>query len=90
MGSLYVLTDYVETAIAQAVYEKLEDGTYAGKIPGCTSVVALGASLRACEEELRSTLEDWILMGLELGHTLPVPGEIDLSRTPSHVPADAL
>ncbi len=34
--------------------------------------VAFGTTLRECEDELRSTLEDWILIGLKLGHPLPV------------------
>ncbi len=29
-------------------------------------------SLRGCESELHATLEDWILAGIQLGHTLPV------------------
>ena len=28
--------------------------------------------MRECENELRSTLEDWVLVGLELGQALPV------------------
>ena len=35
-------------------------------------VIAFGKSLRECESELRSTLEVWILVGLRLGHKLPV------------------
>ena len=49
--------------MAQAAFEKLEDGSYAGRIPSCAGVVAFGASLRKCGNELRSTLEDWILHG---------------------------
>ena len=41
----YVLTDYMEQALAKAVYDKLEDNTFAGRIPGCTGVVAFGPSL---------------------------------------------
>jgi predicted RNase H-like HicB family nuclease len=67
-----VLSDYVAEALAQAAYEKLKDGSYAGRIPSCPGVVAFGASLRECENELRSTLEDWILVGLQLKHPLPV------------------
>jgi len=52
----YVLSDYVGEALAQAAYEKLEDGSYAGRIPPCPGVVAFGTSLRECENELRSTL----------------------------------
>jgi predicted RNase H-like HicB family nuclease len=86
----YVLSDYVAKAMAEAVYDKLEDGTYGGRVPGCQGVVAFGSSLRECEEELRSTLEDWILLGLKLGHPLPVIGGIDLSREPAREPVDAL
>jgi predicted RNase H-like HicB family nuclease len=72
-----VLSDYVAEALAQALYEKLEDGTHAGRIPPCPGVVAFGASLRECENELRSTLEDWILVGLQLKHPLPVIQGLD-------------
>lgn len=64
----FILTEYVEQAMAHAVYDKLEDGTFAGRIPPCKGVVALGSTLRECADELRSTLEDWILVGLKLGH----------------------
>ncbi|MBI1927867.1 type II toxin-antitoxin system HicB family antitoxin [Candidatus Poribacteria bacterium] len=66
--------------MAQATYDKLEDGTYGGRIPACTGVVAFGTTLRECEDELRSTLEDWILVGLKLGHPLPVIARIDLNK----------
>lgn len=42
----YVLSEYVEHAIAQALYDKLEDGTFAGRIPLCKGVVAFGNTLR--------------------------------------------
>ncbi len=84
MGVRYILSDYVEKAMAGAVYDKLDDGTFAGRIPSCKGVVAFGSSLRKCEIELRSTLEDWILVGLKLGHRLPVVGDIDLNRKPKH------
>ena len=79
----FILSDYVDKAIAQAVYDKLEDGTFAGRIPVCKGVVAFGVTLRECEEELRSTLEDWILIGLKLRHSLPVIDGIDLNQEPT-------
>ncbi|MBI5190639.1 MAG: type II toxin-antitoxin system HicB family antitoxin [Nitrospirae bacterium] len=68
----YILSEYVELALGQAVYDKLEDGSLSGRIPDCKGVLAFGGTLRECEEELHSTLEDWILAGLKLGHALPV------------------
>jgi predicted RNase H-like HicB family nuclease len=90
MAVRFILTEYVNQLTAQAVYDKLEDGSFAGRIPECKGVVAFGATLRECEDELRSTLEDWIFVGLKLGHPLPVIGGIDLNREPVHEPVDAL
>lgn len=86
----YILSGYVEQAMAEAVYDKLEDGTFSGQIPPCKGVIAFSATLRECESELRSTLEDWILVGLKLGHTLPVIAGIDLNKEPSREPVDAV
>ena len=72
MAIRFILTDYVDKAISHAAYDKLEDASFSGRIPLCKGVVAFGVTLRGCEDELRSTLEDWILVGLKLGHALPV------------------
>ncbi len=86
----YILSDYVKQAMLEAVYDKLEDGTFVGKIPLCKGVLAFSNTLRGCEDELQSTLEDWILMGLKLGHSLPVMGDIDLNREPTRETVEAL
>lgn len=80
MAIKFILSDYVDRAIAQAIYDKLEDGTFTGRIPVCKGVIAFASTLRECENELRSTLEDWILLGLKLGHSLPVIDNIDLNK----------
>jgi hypothetical protein len=51
-----------------------------GKIPKCQGVIAFGDILSECQTQLRSTLEDWILVGLKLGHILPVITGIDLNQ----------
>jgi predicted RNase H-like HicB family nuclease len=86
----YILSDYISKALSQALYEKLEDGTYAGKIPECTGVLAFGNSLRECEEDLQSTLEDWVLVGLKKGHRLPVIDGIDLNKDIIREPLETL
>ena len=85
-----ILSSYIEQALAEAVYDKLEDGSFAGKIPVCTGVVTFGSTLTECERELRAVLEEWILLGLKLGHILPVVAGIDLNEKPSYEPVDAL
>jgi predicted RNase H-like HicB family nuclease len=86
MAVRFILTEYVNQAMAEAVYDKLEDGTFAGRVPPCKGVIAFGATLRECEDELRSTLEDWIVVGLKLGHHLPLIAGIDLNKEPSYDP----
>jgi predicted RNase H-like HicB family nuclease len=76
----FPLTAYIEAALELARYDKLEDGSFAGEIPKLKGVVSFGHSLRECENELRSTLEDWLLVGLRLGHSLPVLAGIDLNK----------
>jgi predicted RNase H-like HicB family nuclease len=83
MEGRFVLTDYVKQALALAVYEELEDGTFAGRISPCTGVIAFATTREECQDELRSVLEEWILLGLKLGHPLPVLGGIDLTLKPS-------
>ena len=90
MESRYVLSGYVGPAMAQVVFDKLEDGSFTGRIPVCPGVVAFGDSLRDCESELQSTLEDWILLGLRVRHRLPVLGGIDLNQEPAREPVDAV
>ncbi len=90
MAIQYILTDYVNQMMAQAVYDKLEDGTFCGRIPSCKGVIAFGSTLRECEDELHSTLEDWILTGLKLNHPLPVIATIDLNREPAYEPMGAV
>jgi UPF0150-like len=61
-----VTSEYLDQAMAQAVYHKLDDGTFAGRIPSYKGVIVFGGTLREREDELRSTWEDWMLVGLKL------------------------
>ena len=63
----------------RAEYDKLEDGTYYGEIPGLQGVWGNASTLEACRRDLQEGLEDWILVGIRLGHHLPVLDGIDLN-----------
>jgi predicted RNase H-like HicB family nuclease len=80
-----MLTEYVQAALRQAVYEILDDNEgFYGHIPVCPGAWANAPTLEACREELRSVLEDWIVIGLRLGHELPIIDGINL--TPPLIP----
>ncbi len=90
MSARFVLSDYLNEAMNLATYKQLDDGSCAGRIPGCVGVLAFGETIAQCSDELRSTLEEWVLLGLKLGHTLPVVGGIDLNGEPLLEPVDSL
>jgi predicted RNase H-like HicB family nuclease len=75
-----MLTDYIQAAMRKAKYELMENGRFFGRIGPCRGVWAEGETLEGCREELQSTLEDWLLLGLQLGHNLPVVDGINLNR----------
>ncbi|MGI8913986.1 MAG: type II toxin-antitoxin system HicB family antitoxin [Chloroflexota bacterium] len=74
-----MLSDYINAAMRQAGYELLGDGSYYGEIPVFQGVWSNALSLDACRKELQEVLEDWILLGIRLGHTLPIVDGIDLN-----------
>jgi predicted RNase H-like HicB family nuclease len=75
-----MLTSFIQAAMAQAQFERLpEDGTVYGEIPGVQGVWTNAETLEECRRELQEVLEDWLLVGLRLGHPLPVVGGIDLN-----------
>ncbi|MCL4503939.1 MAG: type II toxin-antitoxin system HicB family antitoxin [Deltaproteobacteria bacterium] len=90
MAAKFILSEYISMAMAQAAYDKLEDGTFAGRIPVCPGVIAFADTLRLCEEELRSTLEDWLLVGLKMGHSLPVIENLNLNQEPGRESLEAM
>ncbi|MDZ7288457.1 MAG: type II toxin-antitoxin system HicB family antitoxin [candidate division KSB1 bacterium] len=74
-----MLTDYIRAAMRKAVYEILSDGSFYGEIPGFQGVYANAATLEECREQLREVLEGWIILGLRMGHSLPVVDGIELA-----------
>jgi len=66
-----MLTRFIEAAMRLASYKILPDRSYYGEVPGFAGVYANAAALEACRGQLQEVLEDWIVLGLRLGHKLP-------------------
>lgn len=90
MSADFIISAYIESAVAQAEYDKLEDGSFSGRIPSCKGVIAFGSTLHECETGLCSTLEDWLLVGFKLRHIIPVIDDIDLNAEPKYEPVEAV
>ena len=65
--------------LRHATYEILPDSTFYGEIPGLRGVYADAGTLEECREQLQEVLEGWIILGLRLGHSLPVVDGIELA-----------
>ena len=53
---------YVEAAMRLATYERIEDGSIFGSIPGFAGLWASAKTEDACRRELRDALEGWITL----------------------------
>ena len=75
-----MLTEYIRNAMEIARYEIIEDdGTYWGEISGFQGVWARAESLEKCRDELKETLDEWIVFRLKNNLELPVLNGIDLN-----------
>jgi predicted RNase H-like HicB family nuclease len=79
-----MLTAYIQAALRKARYEILSDREgYFGAIDGLQGVWAQAETLEACREALREVLEEWIILGLKMGH--PIPTIVGISLTVQEV-----
>ena len=66
-----MLTKYLSKKLAQAQYKILDDETYFGEIPGLQGVWASEKTLEKCRETLREVLEEWLVLKLQDGDSIP-------------------
>jgi hypothetical protein len=69
MVAKFILSESIALAMAQTAYDIMESGTFAG-------VMSPSVTLRQREEESRSAIEAWLLVGLKMGFSLP---ELDMA-----------
>ncbi len=75
-----MLTKYIEAAMRHAEYEIIEDdNSFYGHIPELDGLWANATTLEACRDELRSALEDWLLLGLAWLDEIPIVDGIDIN-----------
>ncbi len=66
-----MITLYLDQALRRARYSPLDDGSYCATVPGLRGVIATGATLEACRDQLAEVIEGWILVRVARG--LPIP-----------------
>ncbi len=74
-----MLLKYIDEAMRSAMYELLpNDRVFYGEIPNFSGVYATAEKLEACREELRATLEDWLLFSFTRNIPTPLVNGISL------------
>ena len=66
-----MLSEYISQQLSKAHYKLLEDGEYFGEIPGLQGVWSSSSNLEQCREQLREVLEEWLILKIHDGDTIP-------------------
>ncbi|MGV8175295.1 MAG: type II toxin-antitoxin system HicB family antitoxin [Methanothrix sp.] len=67
-----MFAEYISAALEKAEYEIIDDlEPYYARVPGLQGVWASGKTLEECRRELISTIEEWLVLGLRMGHPIP-------------------
>ena len=75
-----MLTAYIDAALRHAEAEYLpEDKLFYAEIPELPGVWATAETEAELQAELREALESWIVLGLQLGHPMPVIDGVSLA-----------
>ncbi len=74
-----MLVQYCTEALKRAAYRQLEDGSWFAEIEGFAGVWANADTVEATREELFEVLQEWLLLKLRDGDSLPVVSGIGLN-----------
>ena len=75
-----LIIEYINEALRRARYEIIKDEEpYYGEIPGIQGVWATGNTLEECREQLKETLDEWLILSLKRDLPIPELNGIDLN-----------
>jgi predicted RNase H-like HicB family nuclease len=69
--ALRVILKYIAKALERARFERLEDGSICATVPGLRGIIALGSDRRSCRLQLTEVIEEWILVRVAQGLSIP-------------------
>jgi predicted RNase H-like HicB family nuclease len=74
-----MLFEYIQGALENAEYKKLDDGTWFAEIPGFDGVWANKKTVEECRKELVEVLEEWLILKLRDGDPIPKVKGVDIT-----------
>jgi len=79
------LAEYLDAALGEASYEKMEDDSWFASIPQFDGLWATGATMEDAGNDLVEALPGWIEVHTRAGNRLPDVNGIALSDNPRKV-----
>ncbi|HNR13685.1 MAG TPA: type II toxin-antitoxin system HicB family antitoxin [Thermodesulfobacteriota bacterium] len=74
-----MLIEYIQGALEDAEYKRLEDGTWFAEIPAFEGVWANSQTVEQCRKELVEVLEEWLILKLRDKDPIPKVKGIDIT-----------
>ncbi|RPI07390.1 MAG: type II toxin-antitoxin system HicB family antitoxin [Zetaproteobacteria bacterium] len=66
-----MIRQYVDAALHRASYLVLGSNVYCATVAGLPGVIATGATLETCRDQLAEIVEEWLLLRVSRGLSIP-------------------
>lgn len=73
-----MIRSYLDEALERARYTRLEDGSYCAEVRGLRGVIGTGRTLRSCRSTLQEVIEEWVLVRVSRGLSVPALGGVKI------------
>lgn len=71
-----MFAEYIAAALQRAEYKIIEsDEPVFVSVPGLNGAWATGKTIEEARAELIEVIEEWLVLGIKLGHTIPAIGD---------------
>ncbi len=83
-----MFAEYIQAALERAVYKTLEgeEEPIFVSVPELPGAWATGKTVEEARKELIGVIEEWVLLGIRLGHPIPPIGGHTISFSQESVP----
>jgi len=71
-----MITKYIDEALHRATYEVADGDAFCATVAGLPGVIATGRSLETCRDQLAEVVEEWVLVRVSRGLTVPRLGSV--------------
>ncbi|HEY3380879.1 MAG TPA: hypothetical protein VGK32_03880 [Vicinamibacterales bacterium] len=66
-----MITNYISEALHRARYSVVDGGVFCATVPGLPGVIATADSLENCRDHLAEVVEEWVLVRVSRGLSVP-------------------